>query len=187
MSDMRLFLAVPVPTEIMPLLKALRQESADVFGRRGLVHPDALHLTLRFYGSCSSDRVPELVSGLIPVIGGVKPFESAVSGIQTFGKPDNPRVVVARVMPDHDLRHLAERVEAHARTFGFEPDRRNFKAHITLQRPKQPGRLLSRPLAQAERFIIDEVRLMQSELRPDRAYYNSLHVFKLGGDPIVTP
>lgn len=187
MSTMRLFLAVPVPPETLPLLEKLQQESVGVFGRRGLVHPDALHLTLRFYGSCSSEQVPELIAGLTPVIVAVAPFETRISRIQTFGKPDNPRVVVARVMPDHDLRHLASRVEEHARGVGFDPDRRNFKAHITLQRPKQPGRLLSRSLAHAERFIIDEVRLMQSELRSDRAYYNSLHVFKLGGDPGITP
>ena len=181
----RLFLAVPVPDDVKTVLMELQEESARIFGEKGRVHPDALHLTLRFYGDTRSDRIAPLIHELTGIASGLRPAETTVHGVTTFGRPDAPRVVVATISPDGDLRKTASSVEAHARTFGYEAERRPFRAHITLQRPKISGRLTPHALPLPVPFSVSGFVLMESVLKPDRAHYTVLERFNFGGSEMV--
>ena len=180
MNTRRLFLAIPLPDSVKNALEDMQQTLVGIYGKRGLVHRDSLHLTLRFYGDVPDDRIPCLVEELERHFSNLPVIETAVHDLTGFGRPDFPRVVVAGVKPDRAIHMLAGRAEEQARHAGFKAEDRPFRAHITLHRPKQAGYLTSRVLDDPIPFQVDRIELMQSVLRPDRAYYEPIAAIKLG-------
>ena len=180
MTSKRLFLAIPLGEAVKDGLADLQREICNVYGKRGCVHRDSLHLTLRFYGDVTDTRVPDLADELNGIFSNMDPFETAVHELGTFGRPDFPRVVVAGVKPDRDLQKMAVLAEEQARRFGFKAENRPFRAHITLHRPKQSGVLSPRTLGSPIPLQVDRIILMRSLLGPARAIYEPVSTIKLG-------
>lgn len=179
METRRLFFAVPVTRTVREVLQELQEDVADVFGRRGMVQPDAFHLTLRFLGSVRVDRLEDLTDAVRSSLEETVPAELSLKGLATFGRPEAPRVVVVTLAPEKPVASIAERIEEAVTGMGFLPEKRPFRAHITIQRPKKPGRLRPRPLSEGVPLPVDRVVLYESQLRPDRAHYVPVAVFPL--------
>jgi RNA 2',3'-cyclic 3'-phosphodiesterase len=114
----RLFAALSVPQDVRTALAA-RQTGIE--GARWRP-PEALHITLRFFGELREDVARDLDAELVGVKG--RPFEIALSGAGSFADGDEIHAVWAGVTETPELARLAAACEAAARRAGLPPDRR---------------------------------------------------------------
>ena len=183
---MRLFLGVPIPSELRTVLAALqRRLRASSPGWRW-VTPQGLHLTLRFLGEVDEELA---IRGRAPwraAINSVAPFEIGLNGLGRFPPAGRPRVlwVGIRDEPRGSLATLAERIERTTCDLGLVPERRAYQGHLTLARAARTGRPEAPPLEWPDaerRFACSFVSLMRSELGAGGARYTELEAFPLGG------
>lgn len=136
---MRLFVAVTLGPTIeshavsaLPRLKGLAP-------RARWVPPTNLHLTLSFLGQVEAERVPALAEALSRVGAAHAPLVLTIEGGGGFGAPSHPRVLWAGVGGDTKaLGALQADVVEALRPLGFEPEHRDYTAHLTLARAKVP-------------------------------------------------
>jgi 2'-5' RNA ligase len=83
------------------------------------------------------------------------------------------------------LKVLANRMETECETIGFPKENRPFSPHLTIGRVREPHR--SRELAEKHAaskfgpvaFVVNEVVVYKSELRPTGSIYSKLAAFPL--------
>ena len=133
--------------------------------------PEALHLTLRFLGDSDAAQV-EGLRKVLPALACPLP---ALPGRRYGIWPNRarPRMLVLEVGSDPMLARLASACEAEARTAGFPPEQRAFRAHITLARLR-PGCAFG--IAPDPRIALrfDRIALMESTLGRTVAVYTAL-------------
>ncbi len=169
-----------------PVLDALQARVSPVPMPGGRTTPrDQRHITVQFLGddadisACGSALAHEpldLVVGRLQLGGAVALGDARRARILALG---------LRVGADW-VRELAGRVEARLAPLGFVRDREDeFVAHVTLARFRVPTDL--RPLCAAlgpepvgPPFLVDEVVLFESVLRPQGAEHIARRVFRLG-------
>lgn len=191
-DKLRLFIAVRFQTEVADALaKLLHRLEGRLAPDANIkwVSPGNVHLTLQFLGDVDDGLLPKLAGSLTGAYTDLAPFEVDLAGIGAFPKPNRARVIWA------GLRHGADGLKAlHTATlavtgdFGFEPEDRPFKAHVTLGRVRTRGGRkpdLAKPLsALAEVEIgkcqITEVHLVKSVLEPTGPTYTTLDSFPIG-------
>jgi RNA 2',3'-cyclic 3'-phosphodiesterase len=186
---MRCFVALPVPEPVRrwaaEVIAALKAGGPDV----KWVEPGNLHLTLKFLGEASEDRVPDLVRALETACAGRAPLNLEITAPGAFPNARRPRVVWLGLAGDlTPLAELAAAVERALEPLGFPSEDRPFRAHLTLgrvRRPRKGGRQpdtrsLARDLAGSDfaagpEFRAERVVLMQSTLTPGGAIYQPRH------------
>jgi 2'-5' RNA ligase len=157
----RLFTGIELPDETREALKRLR---TPLPGARW-IEPDNLHITLRFAGDVDNLVAREFVHALAAI--DAPPFEVRVAGVGAFGGY-SPRIVWAGVEAGPELEALARANERAARSAGLDPEKRAFKAHVTLARLQNGradtiARFLERNGAfRAEPFYVDRFVLFSS-------------------------
>ena len=184
---MRLFVAIELPEEIKTALtdlqQALRPARADVAWAK----PENLHLTLKFLGETSSERVAALSLACVEAAKACPPFTLTTNGSGFFPDERRPRVVwVGLSGAVAALEALQQQVEACLSVQGCSPEIKPFRPHLTLGRCKSPNNiaqlakhLQSYPLP-ALSFTVSELVLMQSQLNPAGAIYTPLQRARLG-------
>lgn len=175
---MRLFIAVPLPRP------ALKEAGAVLEGLRELgwpvrwVRDDAMHITLKFFGEVTSDRIDGIEEMLRHAALGV-PRMSLVIG-QAGGFPDGrrPRVLHLAIQAGPELEVLQDRIERSCGDLGFAPEGRPFVPHVTLGRVREGQRLPADAIRQLEAilpsgraFPADRVVLFESRLTPAGLVY----------------
>jgi RNA 2',3'-cyclic 3'-phosphodiesterase len=163
----RLFLAVDIDDSTRAEIAAISERVREVIGgiKASWVHPDRLHLTLRFFGDADGaleDRLRSALAGPLPVA----PFDIAFRGLGMFPDRGTPRVLWIG---------LDEGIEALRRLQAATPgptDER-FTPHLTLARFREArgGRVpkraeVGRIQASAGPARIDRVTLYESRLSP---------------------
>jgi 2'-5' RNA ligase len=128
----RLFAALPVPDDIG---EALLRRQRGIPGARWRP-PEALHVTLRFFGDLREDVADDLDAQLSTVTGA--PFDVALEGAGAFGEGPDIHAVWAGVADNPALRQLAARCESAARRAGLKPDTRAYRPHVTLAYLNRP-------------------------------------------------
>jgi RNA 2',3'-cyclic 3'-phosphodiesterase len=157
-------------------IERLRPHVADV----AWVAAGNLHVTLKFLGQVDETRVPGLADALRATLAGERAFDVAVRGLGAFPSPTRPRVLWAGLEDGTGALHaVARRVDACCGGLGFPPETREFAAHVTLGRVREPRRqpALADALARAADFgrvRVERVSLMRSELSPRGARYSEL-------------
>jgi 2'-5' RNA ligase len=144
------------------------------------VHPDNVHLTIRFLGDIHAPLVNAVRDALSP-LSQLNPFPFAVKGVGAFPSFGSPRVIwVGIADPDERLAQLAARIDDRLASVGFKSEARKFRPHVTIGRVSRRG---STPLADLigsydeELFGEEEVRefqFMKSQLGRDRAVHTPL-------------
>ena len=185
---MRTFFAIELPAdlrgEIARVQAELKRAGADV----RWVRPEGVHLTLKFLGEIDPARAEPLADGAARVLAKASPAGLGVSGAGVFPDRRQPRVVWLGLGGDLDALALAQKaVEGAAAEFGFAPEKRPFRPHLTLGRVKS-GRGRAALLAALEKieprpveFTAREVVLFKSDLKPTGAVYTALHRLPLSG------
>jgi len=191
--SIRSFIAIDLPDSLRRRLEALVQDLRKSNAQVGWVRIEGIHLTLKFLGNVE----PGLIEEIKPVLAGVAlqtpPISIEPAGCGAFPTIKSPRVVWVGLRGQiGPLAELVRRVELAMAPFGFRPEGRPFKPHITLGRVKGSRRLeaLQQILFAhrdftAEPFDAVEVVLYKSDLRPDGARYAPLLKAPFSGRPAL--
>jgi 2'-5' RNA ligase len=155
------------------------------------VAKDNLHITLKFLGETSPERLRVLEELLVGVSAGFPPFSLAAAGGGAFPGKRNPRIFwVGFPEPLELVGKLQQNMENALSGAGFPREDRRFHPHITVGRVR--GAL---PPAWGERFVqslsgrefgtvpVTLLRLFESRLSPGGAIYTVVRDFPLGGNP----
>jgi 2'-5' RNA ligase len=182
---MRVFLAVDLDSEVRGRLAELERELRALARHARWVRPEALHLTLRFFGEVSAERVESLAASLSGALAGLPAFALDFRGCGVFPDRGNPRVLWVGVpKPPEALFELQSRAEAVARGLGYAPEGRGFEPHLTVARFRGPERGIDSILSSCRdrdfgRTDILEAVLFESRLSPSGSSYERLRIYPL--------
>jgi 2'-5' RNA ligase len=133
----RLFTAIAIPPEIG---EGLVRRQQGLTGARWRP-TEAFHITLRFAGEISESLADDLDAELAAISG--EALTLTLQGVGSFQDGGDIHAVWAGVGENAALRRLAVRCESAARRAGLAPDKRVWRAHVTLAylRRADPGRV----------------------------------------------
>ena len=180
----------PVRAALVEEIERLRPLSKAV----AWVPPQNLHVTLKFLGEESEERLAEVVVALGEVGAALAPFSLTIHGLGAFPGMERPRILWAGVAEGAlEVRSLQGRIEAALERRGFARESRPWHPHLTIGRVfderrwrRDAGPDLRAALARGAttRFgavPIARVSLMRSDLSPAGARYRELRGVDLAG------
>lgn len=178
---LRLFVAVPLPEDIRADLAGLCLGVPDA----KWVAAENMHLTLRFIGEVGRGDADDIHQALSRVH--MPAFDLVVSGVGCFESGRKIHTLWANVEKHELLSRLREKVEAALVRVGVEPERRKFKAHVTLARfRKGAGSRIGAYIENHNRFRSGPFRvecftLFRSHLGGEGPHYEALAEYPLDG------
>jgi 2'-5' RNA ligase len=176
----RLFAALTPPPEIAEALASRQQGLAGALWRP----PEALHITLRFFGEIAETAADDLDVELAGV--GRGPLTLELSGVGAFGDGDDLHAVWAGVAESPGLRQLARRCEMAARRAGLKAETRSWRPHLTLaylsgvEPAAVAAWIQANNLLRSPPFRIDAFGLYSSRLGADGSHYRLERLYRLG-------
>lgn len=184
MANIRVFVALELPgavgLQVAEVAKDLRH-----LDQVRWVRQEGVHLTLKFLGDIDKRILPKVVDVVKQVTARFQPLMLATADLGAFPKHDKAQVLWLGVTGDIDLlKTLQEQIDVALESIGFKPERRKFKAHITVGRVRRkPVKIDKRALKVLRpiHFSIDRVSVMKSDLHPDGAVYTPMGYGLLGG------
>jgi len=188
MPMIRSFIAVALPGMVQRALEKIEKELQAARAAVSWVKPERIHLTLKFLGNVFPEQIIGIQQALDKVAAVASPLRLQPAGCGAFPTIKQMRVVWVGLRGDGELlQKLQQEVDAAMVPLGFEPEKRPFRAHLTLGRVK--GRqglralqeaLLAQQTFAAEAFDVNELVLYKSELKPEGARYTPLYRAVLG-------
>jgi len=182
----RTFICIELPSDIKGRIAELQQDLKK-FGR-GVrwSRPDGIHLTLKFLGDVESDKMKEIGERVAVACKGIAPFHIELAQLGAFPNFKRPRVFwLGADEKGGFLARLQKATESQLSEIGFPKEARDFSPHLTIGRVKSGDGLdaLCKAL-QNERiepmpFVVKQVVVMQSQLRPSGPLYTPLNVINL--------
>jgi 2'-5' RNA ligase len=146
------------------------------------------HLTVRFIGQVSDDRVAGITEVLSRPLA-ASPFAIEVSGVGVFPARGAPTVLWAGVLdPTGGLAALENEVSTRLSGLGFAREDRPFRAHLTLARVREAAGLRARTLLDAldtrrlGTMTVRAITLFESRLSPRGPQYRVIQRTRLGGE-----
>jgi 2'-5' RNA ligase len=129
---MRLFIAVPLPSELAERAAALLPASLPALKR---VRPELMHITLAFLGWTQDERLPAVVEAAGAAAAGRPAFDLSLAVAGRFPAAGRPRVVWLGVADGRPaLEAIAAQVAEQLRARDLRFDDRPFAPHLTLAR-----------------------------------------------------
>jgi 2'-5' RNA ligase len=189
MATVRAFIGVRAGAElrdaVVALLETLKPRMPDGVVR--WVHPEDLHLTLKFLGNATDTQVPAVLAAVQAVAAQHGRVEIPVVGAGMFPPRGKPHALWLGLQNGDALGGLAALhagMETHVSPLGFPAEKRPFKAHLTLGRvardclPAQAHGVRKAMTAwmpgPLPPLVVDQVHLMRSEPSALGAHYASL-------------
>jgi RNA 2',3'-cyclic 3'-phosphodiesterase len=196
---MRIFVALDIAPEIRQRITSFLDSMRRHAPGAKWVSPESLHVTLKFIGEQSQERVDEIHRALASIQ--EAPFEVTFRKTGFFPPSRSARVFWIGVEAGERLRELALKVDETVARFGIEREK-DYTPHLTLARarpqPRGKGRSSSRKPPSAAQFAAlqselaqapqpefgtmaaREFFLYQSQLSPKGAQYTKIARFALG-------
>lgn len=187
MEKIRAFLAIPLSSEARAVVAGVADELAGEVPERAVkwVSPERIHITVRFLGSTPLDKLEPLAGHLDRIAEQHAPFTLELDSLGCFPNERRPRVIWVGVAGQtRRLEDLQRDIEQMVVDMGWEPERRDFHAHLTLGRVKDKSARVDLPWGQRvapATIPVQEVHLFESELRPNGPLYTRRHSSSLGG------
>jgi len=191
MEQIRSFIAIELPDELKLGLSQL-EARLKVGKQPGVkwVDPYSIHLTLKFLGSITTDRISEITKAIEEAVQGISPFHLEVKSLGVF--PNLRRVQVAWVGISGEvdkLNQLQKRIDFNLARLGFAPESRPFTPHLTLARLRNQassperqrfGQLIADTKSEITySFEVKAISLMRSQLTREGAIYSRINSIKL--------
>lgn len=185
---MRTFIAFELSLNTRMELSRLVNDLRPGLGRITWVKPERMHLTLKFLGEIDEHLVAPISERLTEVCASQQPVSLEAVGLGCFPNARRPRVVWVGLEGDLDgARRIQKAIDIALKDFGFQPEEREFKPHITLGRVRGPVKteLLSTEINARAGFVfgaetLSEIAFMRSVLRPEGPLYTPLIKARLG-------
>jgi 2'-5' RNA ligase len=184
----RIFIAIDISDE------ARRRAAAHIDELRtgvknlrvGWERPEKLHLTLKFLGDVTNERLEKLKGAVEQAASLAGPFDLRTGKTGVF-----PSIRKARVLwlgledAGGELQRLHRILETECEKAGFARETRDFKPHLTIARLREPGK--SAGLAGAHlraqigpvEFEVPEIVIYESRLAPTGSIYTPVFKHKL--------
>lgn len=184
----RCFIALELDDDVKQALKA----SVEPFKRASraekpkLVDTSGYHVTLKFLGSVTEERLTELRRELPQALANAMATTSGWAGFGGFPRRASANVLVAVLRDDWgQLAELYESIEQACERLGFPREDRDFKPHATLARFRTSVDL--RPFLTGMPPVgpvpLTAVSLYESVLAPGGAKYSVLERYPLAAMP----
>ena len=169
---MRLFLAIPLPPDILRVVSTARTQ-LEQFGARGrLVPRENYHITLHFLGE--TDALVDAADALREAVRDIRPFVLRLGEYGSF-KTDGSHTGFISVSCDSDeLNRLYESLESALWERGFSKNRGRLTPHITLGRKIEGDEGFALPPFKAA-FTANTVVLYESRSDHGQMIYTPIH------------
>ncbi len=183
--NLRTFIALEVPEPHKQAILAYLGSWSRLH-KNGInwVKPENLHLTMLFIGDTQSGDIPQLQEALFNLMIKRAGFRMKCLGFELFPARE-PRLIWVKLdTADKEIYSFAKDLNRTVREFGYEPDAKPLKLHITVGRIKvqQPVWLEQEIMQSAlpsEPAVYDEITLYQSMLKPDGPVYTPLQQYRM--------
>ncbi len=140
-TEVRSFIAVALPAAVQERVLAAAVSLAPALppgAVRWSRKVENLHVTLKFLGNVAIGRLDQLGQALIAGLRGVPPFAIAVRGFGAFPSARTASIIWAGIDDrQQGLERVATIVEQVAASFGFVPETRAFRGHVTVGRARE--------------------------------------------------
>jgi 2'-5' RNA ligase len=187
---MRIFLAMFPPPETQTLawdvVEALKRPADGV----SWVKRDNLHFTLRFIGEIGEDGLARVTAAAREAAAQSPAFDAVLGHCGAFPGLKRARVLwLGLEQGGPPMTVVAGALDRALAKRGFEPEKNKFAPHLTIGRVREPRHDWTAPLAavgtlaeaQAARFAVRSLQVMQSQLHPAGSIYRVLEDVPLSG------
>ena len=187
---MRTFIAVSFDSKIHDNIRdfqsKMKLETSRFKKDINWVFPDECHSTLAFIGDVNDSELKKITNLIIPIAEATNPFRLKIEGVRAFGR--SARVLWAAIKDGREqIELLNKQLTAALSDNGFHIEKKQFSAHITLARIKDPkaGKFVKDIAVTLGRYpfgvmAVRTIGLYQSELGKYGAKYTLLEEFSLG-------
>ncbi len=152
--------------------------------------PEGIHLTLKFLGNISAQKVTDITRVMEQASQGVSPFQLQITEVGAFPNMRRPRVLWVGIKGEVDkLIAWQQRIDNGLVPLGFAKEARPFTPHLTLARLRENcspgdrlhfGEMVARSHVEVDyNFTVNSLNLMRSQLFPAGAVYSRLAEVKL--------
>ena len=190
-QKIRSFIAIELPEEVKTGLHRLQAElnlPQHTFIK--CVAPEGIHLTLKFLGNISPQKVAEITGVMEQASQGISPFQLQITEVGAFPNMRQPRVLWVGIKGELDkLIGWQKRIDNGLAPLGFAKETRPFTPHLTLARVREgcsPGDrrslgelVMKTPVKLNYSLEVNSLNLMKSQLLPGGAVYSRLAQVKL--------
>ena len=187
----RIFISLPVSQPVKDEMRRLQQELRKELPENAVrwTRPEQIHLTLKFLGNISAEKVSELTESVRGACVGFHVVALRAEGVGSFPSKGLPRVIWVGVKDERDaLKELQSAVMLAAARFAEAAEEPDYNAHLTLGRARnlRPGD--ARKLRElAERFRgknfgewkAEAVEIMRSELSAEGSRHTCITTIPL--------
>ena len=180
---MRLFVALEVPAAVRENLTSFLKPLQELSSQPRWVRLENLHVTLRFIGEVTPDKLGAIRVALAAVHSDRK-VTIDFHGLGFFPDKKYPRIFWAGMDASPNLETLASDISQATERLGLPPEQRPFAPHLTLARFRPPGlpeKLRATVQENAARefgsLATSEFHLIESKLKPAGAEYTTLESF----------
>ena len=182
MNQIRIFIAIEIPSSIKEKISDFQEELKKEHARISWVKPDNIHITLKFLGNVTEDKIDAIGNAVEIAVAQIKSFQIEITNVGAFPNYEKPRVIWVGAQSESDLLKItAKQIDNELHQLGFELEKRSFKAHLTLGRVKGLHGIdgVINKLKQGQgfkggSFKVHEIVVMRSDLKPTGAVYTSL-------------
>jgi 2'-5' RNA ligase len=183
----RSFLAIELPEALQETVAENIREMTQFPSKIKWVSPRQAHLTLKFFGSITSETIEDISQALSPVISGYPRFHITLKGLGAFPNLFRPRVIWLSLGGETQvLSGLHQAIGGALVPLGIPKESRSFQGHLTLGRNKdnQVNQELYQHLSrwakkETPAFEVEELVLFRSDLKPAGPEYSRLKTFFL--------
>ncbi len=186
-TSLRCFIAIDIPDQIKKdiceLIEIFKKYDMDV----KWVSYENLHITLKFLGNTFGDLIPKISDILGNILLPFEPFYIKIYSVGVFPNRKHPRVVWVGIKDSEILIQLQEDIEKSMALLGYQKEDRKFQPHLTVGRVRSP-KGISNLINELDMFKekhfgnvkVEDVKLMESRLKPSGAEYFCLRMIPLG-------
>jgi 2'-5' RNA ligase len=185
---MRTFIAIELDEKIKAAISEFIRKLDRGDRHIRWIKPQGMHLTLKFLGDITREKMTDVQSVLNKIAKGHPSFQLSLVGTGTFPPGRKfPRVLWIGVKENSTLLEIQSRLEQEFEKIHFPKEQRKFHPHLTLGRVKNPYNLesmLSILEKNKERefgeMTVSYIKLFLSTLKPSGAEYTILSEHTLG-------
>lgn len=182
----RTFIAIPV--QVGPKLKETHTKLRNELKNEKIkwVERDHFHVTIFFLGDTREEQIEQVDQMLASLVCEHAAFTIRLKGLGVFKNINKPRVLWAGIKDYEPIQEIKQAVDRKMQAIGFNPDKREFKPHLTLARIKwiddrdKLQSLIARNKHQQWQSVdIDRVIYFKSRLTQSGPVYTPIGQYKL--------